>query len=186
MNQFKSFTGSGLIDFLRESTEAALDLSKNLTAAQSPGEFFHVWTKFAEEQFAAAQKYSYQLTAQTLPTMDMLGAARPPAPALTAAMTKAVDVSKEQDNAALLSELDGDIEALKSKLAALIDRLTELESRPLKIKFSFGEPPHTGWTPSKVVVLGNDAEGRLVQLPSTIEPGGFRYTGAPSFWIAID
>jgi hypothetical protein len=60
-----------------------------------------------------------------------------------------------------------------------------LEGRPLKVKFSFGEPPHTGWTPTKVVVLGNDGNGNLVELPSTIEEGGFRYTGAPSFWLAI-
>jgi hypothetical protein len=93
--------------------------------------------------------------------------------------------SKAQENAALVSELEDDIEALKSKLAVLTDKLTALESRPLKIKFSFGEPPHTGWTPLKVVVLGNDAEGHLVELPSTIEPGGFRYSGTPSFWIAI-
>ena len=60
----------GLIDFLRESTEAALDLSKNLTSAHLPDEFFNVWTRFAEAQFTAAQKYAYQFTTQTLPNMD--------------------------------------------------------------------------------------------------------------------
>jgi len=68
----------------------------------------------------------------------------------------------------------------------LSDRIAALEGHPSpKVKFSFGEPPHTGWTPSKVVVLGNDGNGNLVELPSTIEEGGFRYTGVPSFWIAI-
>lgn len=173
----------GLIDFLHESTEAALDLSRNLTSAHLPGEFFNVWTKFAEVQFAAAQKYAYQLTAQTLPNMERPEATRSPAPAASTA--SGLDASKEQENVALISELEDDIELLKSQLAALTDKLTVLECRPLKIKFSFGEPPHTGWTPSKVVVLGNDAEGHLVELPSTIEPGGFRYSGAPTFWIAI-
>ena len=171
----------GLIDFLHESTEAALDLSKNLTSAHLPGEFFNVWTKFSEVQFAAAQKYAYQFTAQTLPNMERPEATRAPA----ASTAGDLDTSKAQENAALISELEDDIEALKSQLAALTDKLTALESRPPKIKFSFGEPPHTGWTPSKVVVLGNDAEGHLVELPSTIEPGGFRYGGAPTFWIAI-
>ena len=96
-----------------------------------------------------------------------------------------LDTSRAQENAALISELEDDIEALKSKLAALTDKLTALESRPLKVKFSFGEPPLTGWTPSKVVVLGNDADSHLVELPSTVEPGGFQYAGTPTFWIAI-
>jgi hypothetical protein len=173
----------GLIDFLRESTEAALDLSKNLTSAHLPDEFFNVWTRFAEAQFAAAQKYAYQFTAQTLPNMERPEATKSSAAAASTASDLAT--SKAQENAALVSELEDDIEALKSKLAVLTDKLTALESRPLKIKFSFGEPPHTGWTPLKVVVLGNDAEGHLVELPSTIEPGGFRYSGTPSFWIAI-
>jgi hypothetical protein len=72
-----------------------------------------------------------------------------------------------------------------SQIAALSDKVAALEDRPLRVKCSFGDPPHTGWTPSKVVVLGNDGNGNLVELPSTIEEGGFRYTGAPSFWIAI-
>jgi hypothetical protein len=80
---------------------------------------------------------------------------------------------------------EDDIEALKSQLAALADQLTALESRPLKVKYPFGEPQNTGWTPSKVVVLGNDAEGNLVELLSTIEPGGFQYAGTPTFWIVI-
>jgi hypothetical protein len=182
MYQVKSFTTSSLIDFLRESTEAALDLSKNLTSAQSPAEFFSIWTRFAEEQFAATQKYTYQLT-QTLPATE-----RPAVAGYSAAAalpSRALALGKEQENAGLISVLENDIKTVKSKLAALADQLAGLESQPQKIKFSFGEPPHTGWTPSKVVVLGHDAEGNLVELPSTIEPGGFRYSGAPSFWIAI-
>jgi hypothetical protein len=48
--------------------------------------------------------------------------------------------------------------------------------------------PHAGWTPSNVVILGHlghDAEGNLVERPSTIKPDGFRYAGTPSFWPAI-
>ena len=183
MHQVRSFTTSSLIDFLRESTEAALDLSKNLTSAQSATEFFGISTRFAEEQFVATQKYTHQLAAQTLPTAAMLAIAQYPAPAALPA--RVLGTGKEQDNAARISELEDDIEALKSKLAALADQQAALESRPPKIKFSFGEPPHTGWTPSKVVVLGHDAAGNLVELPSAIEPGGFRYSGAPSFRIAI-
>ena len=100
--------------------------------------------------------------------------------------------SKDVEDAALLSELHDQADSLRSQVdslnaqvAALAEKLAALEGRPLKVKFSFGEPPHTGWTPTKVVVLGNDGYGNLVELPSTIEEGGFRYTGTPSFWIAI-
>lgn len=182
MSQFNGFGNPGLIDFLRETTETALDLSKNLTAAQSPTDFFAVWTKFAEGQFAAAEKYSCELTGQTWriakkPTAE----SAPPHPAAAANIANSV----ESENAALLSELQEEVDALRAEVGTLTDRLASLEAEPLKVKFSFGEPPHTGWTPSKVVVLGIDADGRLVELPSTIEPGGFRYMGNPSFWIAI-
>lgn len=96
-----------------------------------------------------------------------------------------LDTSKAQENAALISELEDDVEALRSKLAALTDQLTAIESGSPKINSLSTSPPHTGWTPSNVVLLGDDAEGNLVELPSTIEPGGFRYSGTPSFWIAI-
>jgi Phasin protein len=189
MNQFKSFGSSGLIDFLRDSTEAALDLSKNLTAAQSPAELVSIWTKFAEGQYTAAQRYGYQLTAETLPTTDVFAIAKQHAPMTAISKNpdtgKGLDAGKEQENAALISELENDIETLTAKLAALTEQVVALQGQTPKVKFSFGEPPHTGWTPSKVVVLGNDEHGHLVELPSTIEPGGFRYVGAPSFWIAI-
>jgi hypothetical protein len=182
MSVSNGFSSSGLIDFWRESAEAALDLSKNLTSAQSPGEFLGVWTKFAEGQYAAAEKYAYQLTGQTLTVMAK-GHAETGA-VTTAAATK--DAGTEQsENAALLSEIADQVDSLSAHVTALAEKLATLESQPLKVKFSFGEPPHTGWTPSKVVVLGNDANGNLVELPSTIEEGGFRYTGTPSFWIAI-
>jgi hypothetical protein len=203
MRQANGFSTSNVIDFLRESTEAALDLSKDLTAAHSPGDLLNVWTRFAEEQYCAIEKFTYRLTGQSVTAMRYGGTGRhgmgrgatespqangsshPAAPAV------APDTS-EADDAALLSDLQeqadslrSQVDALNSQVAALADRLVALEGRPLKVKFSFGEPPHTGWTPAKVVVLGNDANGNLIELPSTIEDGGFRYTGAPSFWIAI-
>lgn len=225
MSQFNGLTSSGLIDYLRESTEAALDLSKNLTAARAPGDFFTVWAKFAEGQYSAAERLACQLTGQTFtgaknfdfgsygfgtPGMDKRqakGAAEPVPPVAAAA-------TEETEDAAAIAELQEQADVLRSQMdalsaqivtftdrlgsqagewanqvgaqiATLADRIAALEGRPLKVKFSFGEPPHTGWTPSKVVVLGNDGNGNLVELPSTIEEGGFRYTGAPSFWIAI-
>ena len=225
MSQFNGLTSSGLIDYLRESTEAALDLSKNLTAARAPGDFFTGWTKFAEGQYSAAEKLVRQLTGQTftgaknfdfgsygfgIPGMDKRqanGAAEPVPPVAAAA-------TEETEDAAAIAELQEQADVLRSQMdalsaqivtftdrlgsqagewanqvgaqiATLADRISALEGRRLKVKFSFGEPPHTGWTPSKVVVLGNDGNGNLVELPSTIEDGGFRYTGAPSFWIAI-
>jgi hypothetical protein len=93
--------------------------------------------------------------------------------------------AEESENAAMLSDLADQVDALSAQVTVLAEKLATVEGQPLKVKFSFGEPPHTGWTPSKVVVLGNDANGNLVELPSTIEEGGFRYTGVPSFWIAI-
>ena len=226
MSQFNGLTSSGLIDYLRESTEAALDLSKNLTAAHTPGDLFTVWTKFAEGQYSAAEKLAYQLTGQTFtgaknfglgryglgtPGMDKRqgnGAAEPTPVAAASAATE------ETENAAAIAELQEQADALRSQMdalsaqiatfadrlgsqaaevsnrssaqiAALSDKVAALEGRLLRVKCSFGDPPHTGWTPSKVVVLGNDGNGNLVELPSTIEEGGFRYTGAPSFWIAI-
>jgi hypothetical protein len=226
MSQFNGLTSSGLIDYLRETTEAALDLSKNLTAAHTPGHFLTVWAKFAEGQYSAAEKLAYQLTGQTftgaknfgfgsygfgIPGMDKRqgnGAAEPtPAAAASAA-------TEETESVAAIAELQEQADALRSQMdalsaqiatftdrlgsqagewanrigsqiAALSDKVAALEDRPLRVKCSFGDPPHTGWTPSKVVVLGNDGNGNLVELPSTIEEGGFRYTGAPSFWIAI-
>jgi hypothetical protein len=175
------FSSSGLIDFWRESTEAALDLSKNLTSAQSPGEFFAVLTKFAEGQYSAAEKYAYQVTGQTLPG---IGKRQLEAPAPRTAESAAA--TPESDNAALIAELQEQVDALSTQLTAVTEQLAALEGRePLKVKFAFGEPPHTGWTPTKVVVLGNDSNGNLVELPSSIEEGGFSYIGAPSFWIAI-
>jgi len=176
------FSTSGLIDFWRDSAEAALDLSKNLTSAQSPGEFFTVLTKFAEGQYAAAEKYTYQLTGQSLAGIGK----RPQIQAPAAGTTDSPTSTQESENAALIAELQEQVDALSAQLAAAAEKLAALEGRePLKIKFAFGEPPHTGWTPTKVVVLGNDSNGNLVELPSTIEDGGFSYIGAPSFWIAI-
>ncbi len=228
MSQFNGLTSSGLIDYLRESTEAALDLSKNLTSARAPGDFFTVWAKFAEGQYNAAEKLASQLTGQTftgaknfdfgsygfgIPGMAKRQAngAAEPTPAAAATATAATE---ETEDAAAIAELQEQADALRSQMdalsaqiatfadrlgaqagewanqigtqvATLADRISALEGRRPKVKFSFGEPPHTGWTPSKVVVLGNDGNGNLVELPSTIEDGGFRYTGAPSFWIAI-
>jgi hypothetical protein len=226
MSQFNGLTSSGLIDYLRETTETALDLSKNLTAAHTPIDFFTVWAKFAEGQYSAAEKLAHQLTGQTFagtkkfdfgsygfgaPGMDRRqanGAAEPTPPDAASGATD------DNEDAAAILELQEQSDALRSQMdalsaqivtftdklgaqagewtnqvgaqiAALAGRIAALESRPLKVKFSFGEPPHTGWTPIKVVVLGNDGSGNLVELPSTIEEGGFRYTGAPSFWIAI-
>ena len=224
MSQFNGLTSSGLIDYLRESTETALDLSKNLTAARTPGEFFTVWTKFAEGQYSAAEKLAYQLTGRTLAGAKNFdfgscgfgsrghqgnGATQP------ASASTASTATEETENAAAIAELQEQADAFRSQMdelsaqvaaladrlgsqagelsnrlgaqiAALSDKVAALEGRPLpRVKFSFGEPPHTGWTPSKVVVLGNDGNGNLVELPSTIEDGGFRYTGMPSFWIAI-
>lgn len=223
MSQFNGLTSSGLIDYLRESTEAALDLSKNLTAARAPGDFFTVWAKFAEGQYSAAEKLACQLSGQTftgaknfdfgsygfgIPGMakrQANGAAEP---------TPAAAATEETEDVAAIAELQEQADAMRSQMdalsaqiatfadrlgaqagewanqigtqvATLADRIAALEGRPPKVKFSFGEPPHTGWTPSKVVVLGNDGNGNLVELPSTIEDGGFRYTGSPSFWIAI-
>jgi hypothetical protein len=93
--------------------------------------------------------------------------------------------AEPQDLAMLVSPLASQIEALKAQVATLEAKVAALQAAPLKVKASFGEVPHTGWTPSKVVVLGNDGNGSLVEIPSTIEEGGFRYTGAPSFWIAV-
>jgi hypothetical protein len=93
--------------------------------------------------------------------------------------------AEPQDLAMLVSSLASQIEALKAQVATLEAKVAALQAAPLKVKASFGEVPHTGWTPSKVVVLGNDGNGSLVEIPSTIEEGGFRYTGAPSFWIAV-
>jgi hypothetical protein len=223
MGEFNGLTSSGLIDYLRESTEAALDLSKNLTAAHTPVDFFTVWAKFAEGQYTAAERLAQQLTGRTLagtknfgfgsygfgaPGMDKRqanGAAEPsPAAAATEATEDAAAIAELQEQAdalrAQMDELSAQVAALADRLgshagelsnrlgaqiAALSDKFAALESRSPKVKFSFGEPPHTGWTPSKVVVLGSDGNGNLVELPSTIEEGGFRYTGAPSFWIAI-
>jgi hypothetical protein len=202
MSQGNGFPTSGFIDFLRESTEAALDLSKNLTAAHTPGDFLNVWTRFAEGQYSAVERFTYQLTGRNIAAMDhhtmetmgrratdgrqANGSSHPATAAAEAAETK------DAENAALLSDLQeqadtlrSQMEALSAQVAALSDKLAELRSQPPKIKFSFGEPPHTGWTPSKVVVLGSDGNGNLIELPSTIEEGGFRYTGTPSFWIAI-
>ena len=226
ISQFNGLTNSGLIDYLRDSTEAALDLSKNLTAVHTPIDFVTVWTKFAEGQYSAAEKLAHQLTGQTFtgakdfgfgsyafgtPGMSKRqtnGAAEPTSAAAAAVATE------ESENAAAIGDLQEQTDALRAQMdalsaqivtftdrlgaqagewaskigaqiAALSDRIAALEGRPPKVKFSFGEPPHTGWTPSKVVVLGNDGNGNLVELPSTIEEGGFRYTGTPSFWIAI-
>jgi hypothetical protein len=226
MSQFNGLTSSGLIDYLRDSTEAALDLSKNLTAAHTPIDFLTVWTKFAEGQYSAAEKLGHQLTGQTftgaknfdfgsygfgtpgVSARQTNGAAEPAPAAATSAATE------ETEDAAAIAELQEQTDALRSQMdalsaqivtftdrlgtqagewtskigsqiAALSDRIATLEGRLPKVKFSFGELPHTGWTPSKVVVLGNDGNGNLVELPSTIEEGGFRYTGTPSFWIAI-
>jgi hypothetical protein len=85
----------------------------------------------------------------------------------------------------LVSHLASQVEALTAQVATLETKVAALEAAPLKVKASFGETPHTGWTPSKVVVLANDGNGSLTEIPSTIEQGGFRYTGAPSFWIAV-
>jgi hypothetical protein len=226
MSQFNGLTSSGLIDYLRDSTEAALDLSKNLTAVHTPVDFLTVWTKFAEGQYSAAEKLAHQLTGQTFTGAKNLdfgsygfgtpgmgkrqtNGAAAPAPAAAASAP-----TEETENAAAIAELQEQSDALRAQvdalsaqivtftdklgaqagewatkigaqIAALSDRIAAFESQPPKVKFSFGEPPHTGWTPSKVVVLGNDGYGNLVELPSTIEEGGFRYTGVPSFWIAI-
>jgi hypothetical protein len=224
MSQFNGLTSSGLIDYLRDSTEAALDLSKNLTAVHTPIDFLTVWTKFAEGQYSAAEKLAHQFTGQTFtgakdfnfgsyafgtPGKRQTNGAAAPAPA--AADSAATE---ETENAAAIAELQEQTDALRAQMdalsaqivtftdklgtqagewaskigaqiAALSDRIAALEGQSPKVKFSFGEPPHTGWTPSKVVVLGNDGFGNLVELPSTIEEGGFRYTGVPSFWIAI-
>jgi hypothetical protein len=217
MSQSNGLSSLGLIDYLRESTESALDLSKNLTAAQSPGDFLSVWTRFAEGQYTAVEKLTYRLTGRTLAVMENRGmenrgmenrgmenrgmhgtmprtmqngqanGSSHPGDSGAAGLQ-----SKDVEHAALLSELHDQADSLRSQVdslnaqvAALAEKLAALEGRPLKVKFSFGEPPHTGWTPTKVVVLGNDGYGNLVELPSTIEEGGFRYTGTPSFWIAI-
>lgn len=90
-----------------------------------------------------------------------------------------------QNVTAFVSALESRIEALSAQVARLESRIAAAEAAPAKVKVSFGEVPHTGWTPSKVVVLGNDSYGNLAEIPSTIEQGGFRYTGAPSFWIAV-
>jgi hypothetical protein len=199
MNQSNGFPTSSLIDFLRDSTEAALDLSKNLTAAHTPGDLLNVWTQFAEGQYSAAERFSHLLTGHRLATMDHRatdnhqanGSSHPAAPAPVAPESPEAE-SQEAENAALLFDLQEQADAFRSQIdeltaqvATLSEKLAALERQPPKVKFSFGEPPHTGWTPSKVVVLGRDANGDLVELPSTIEEGGFRYTGAPSFWIAI-
>ncbi|HUC51072.1 MAG TPA: hypothetical protein VMA30_16970 [Xanthobacteraceae bacterium] len=202
MSLGNGFPTSGLIDFLRESTEAALDLSKNLTAAHTPGDVLNVWTRFAEGQYSAVERFSCQLTGRRTAAMDhhtmktmgnhavngrqANGSSHPATAEAGAAETK------DAESAALLSDLHeqahtlrSQMDALSAQVAALSDKLAELGNQPPKIKFSFGEPPHTGWTPSKVVVLGSDGNGNLIELPSTIEQGGFRYTGTPSFWIAI-
>jgi hypothetical protein len=205
MNQSNGFPTSSLIDFLRDSTEAALDLSKNLTAAHSPGDLLNVWTRFAEGQYSAAERFSHLLTGHRLATMDQrptdahrangsshpAAAAAPESPESQEAESKEAE-SQEAENAAQLFDLQEQADSFRSRIdeltaqvAALSEKLAALEHKPPRVKFSFGEPPHTGWTPSKVVVLGRDANGDLVELPSTIEEGGFRYTGAPSFWIAI-
>lgn len=160
----------GLIDFLREGMEAALSTSPKIpnspTNNSPPGK--NALTSSRPRQ---------------LPTMERPEAGRSAAP--TTSPASMLDTSKAQENAALISELEDDVEALRSKLAALTDQLTAIESGSPEINSLSTSPPHTGWTPSKVVVLGDDADGNLVELPSTIEPGGFRYSGTPSFWIAI-
>jgi hypothetical protein len=103
-----------------------------------------------------------------------------PRPQLETATT-----AEPQDVAMLISHLASQLEALTAQVATLESKVAALEAAPLKVKASFGETPHTGWTPSKVVVLANDSNGSLTEIPSTIEQGGFRYTGAPSFWIAV-
>ena len=180
-----AFANSGLIDFLRESTAATLDLSRNLTSAHSPDEFLTIWTKFVQQQSAAAERYTYGLMGQT--TM-----ARPQASAEAKSKASAAPAPSMADHAeaiaqhdTFISDLQDEMDALKGKFSELADKLAQAQDRPLKIKFSFGEPPHTGWTPTKVVVLGQDAQGNLIELPSVIEEGGFSYLGAPSFWIAI-
>jgi uncharacterized coiled-coil protein SlyX len=203
MSQSNGLSSLGLIDYLRESTETALDLSKNLTAAQSPGDFLSVWTRFAEGQYTAMEKLTYRLTGRTLAVMENRGMenramhrsmqnGQANGSSHPGASAAAASESTNAEDAALLSELQDQADSLRSQVdslnaqvAALTEKLAVLEGRPLKVKFSFGEPPHTGWTPTKVVVLGNDGNGNLVELPSTIEEGGFRYTGAPSFWLAI-
>jgi hypothetical protein len=202
MSQGNGFPTSGLIDFLRESSEAALDLSKNLTAAHTPGDFLNIWTRFAEGQYNAVERLTYELTGHRIAAMDhrametmgnramdghQANGSSPPATASANAAE-----TKDAENAALFADLQeqadtlrSQVETLSAQVAALSDKLAELGSQPLKIKFSFGEPPHTGWTPSKVVVLGSDGNGNLTELPSTIEKGGFTYLGMPSFWIAI-
>jgi hypothetical protein len=93
--------------------------------------------------------------------------------------------AERRDFTTFASDLESQFAAMTAQVAVLEAKVAALQAAPLKVKASFGETPHTGWTPSKVVVLGNDSHGSLVELPSTIEPGGFRYTGAPSFWIAL-
>ncbi len=94
-------------------------------------------------------------------------------------------MAESQEVKALISNLTSQVETLAARVATLESKVAVLESAPVKVRASFGETPHTGWTPSKVVVLGNDGNGGLAEIPSTIEQGGFSYLGAPSFWIAI-
>lgn len=184
-----AFANSGLIDFLRESTAATLDLSRNLTSARSPDEFLTIWTKFVQQQSAAAERYTYGLMGQTAMTRPQASAeAKSKTPAAPApSMADHAEAIAQHDT--FISDLQDEMDALKAKFAELADKLAQAhgqeKDRPPKIKFSFGEPPHTGWTPTKVVVLGQDAQGNLIELPSVIEEGGFSYLGAPSFWIAI-
>ena len=98
---------------------------------------------------------------------------------------EAATIAAPQGVTTLISHLASQLEALTTQVAMLEAKVAALEAVPLRVKASFGEIPHTGWTPSKVVVLGNDGNGGLMEIPSTIEEGGFRYTGLPSFWIAI-
>jgi hypothetical protein len=98
---------------------------------------------------------------------------------------EAATMAAPQGVTTLISHLASQLEALTTQVATLEAKVAALEAVPLRVKASFGEIPHTGWTPSKVVVLGNDGNGGLMEIPSTIEEGGFRYTGIPSFWIAI-
>jgi hypothetical protein len=98
---------------------------------------------------------------------------------------EAATMAAPQGVTTLISHLASQLEAQTRQVATLEAKVAALEAAPLRVKASFGEIPHTGWTPSKVVVLGNDGNGGLMEIPSTIEEGGFRYTGIPSFWIAI-
>ncbi len=101
------------------------------------------------------------------------------------AQVEAKAIAESQEAKALIANLASQVEALMAQVATLQSKVAALEAAPVKVKAAFGETPHTGWTPSKVVVLGSDGNGGLAEIPSTIEQGGFSYPGAPSFWIAV-